>query len=187
MLDPDPNIGSRQITAVDALWREIVAIGQLPPFYFDILTEEEYVEGSWISKFQMEVLSEYIDKMSSTIGEARLYLPDELWNSFVIARTFVGRLYALISLAKEGQSLKCHWTKDKIVQDLLTTLWNEKEYLNWKALPVMGRLRITWERLEYKILYQCRDFISVEFEPQSLPQNIIKIGFQPNSDPAMFD
>ena len=120
MLDPDPNIGSRQITAVDALWREIVAIGQLAPFYLDILTEKEYVEGSWISKFQTESLSEYIDKMSSTIGEARLYLPDELWNSFVIVRTFVGRLYALIFLAKEGQSIKCHWTKDKPVQDLLT-------------------------------------------------------------------
>lgn len=181
MLDANPNIESLQIAAVDTLWREIVSIGGLTPFFIDIFTEEEYVEGSWISKFQMSTLSEYVDKTSSTIGETRLYLPDEMWNSFYIIRAFVGRLHVLMFLAQDGQSLNCHWSKDKIIQDLLGTFWNEEEYKRWEVLPVVGKLQITWEWLEYKMLYQCRELIAIEFEPKSLPQDIIKIGFQPNS------
>lgn len=181
MLDDNPNIEARQIVAVDTLWREMITIGSLIPFYVDILTEEEYIEGLWLSKIQTDPLADYFEKTSSTIEEIRLYLPDQLWNSFFIAKSLAGRIYALIFMALNGQPIRCHWTNDKMIQGLLTAFWTKEEYSNWERLPVFDKLRMTWERLSYKILCQCRDSIDIGFEPKSLPQDIIKIGFQSNS------
>lgn len=181
MLNRNPNIESRQIVAVDTLWKEIIFIGNLLPAYVDILTEEEYLEGSWLSTMQTDPLADYLEKTSSTIEEVRLYLPDQLWNSFFIARSLVGRICGLVFLALNGQPIKCHWTNDRMIQDLLTAFFTKEEYKDWERLPVFSKLQMTWERLGYKILCQCRNSMDIEFEPKSLSQDIFKIGFQSSS------
>ena len=180
---------TKQIASVDLIWGETIRLGDKLPVLLDIFTESEYLNGSVDEQLEQMVLSdtEMLALIDNSIQIARPYISDILWNSFYIARAFVGRINFLIRSDISKPDGRLFWKNDQGIKQLLKTLWqdNEEKYMAWHKLSD-PKLLLTWRYIENIILTECRKVLDVDFEELILSeeaiQNLTKneIGFKPN-------
>lgn len=184
-----PEIVSKQITAVDLIWEETVRLNGKLPVLLDIITENEYLNGEADKNLRQIVLSdaEMLDLFSDSIQVARPYISDILWNSFFIARAFIGRIHFLMNSDLNKSDERLFWAKDQGVEQLLRALWqgDEELYMAWNKLP-HPKLLLTWRHFENIILTECKKVLGIDSEKSVLPDEVIQniskseIGFKPN-------
>lgn len=184
-----PEIVAKQITAVDLIWEKTVSLNGKLPVLLDIITESEYLNGVADKDLRQIVLSdaEMLDLLSDSVEVARPYISDILWNSFFVARAFIGRIHFLMNSDLNKSDGRLFWTKDKGVGQLLRALWqdDEEHYIAWNKLP-NPKLLLTWKHFENIILSECRKVLGIDSEESVLPDEVIQniskseIGFKPN-------
>lgn len=180
---------TKQIASVDLIWGQTVHLGNKLPALLDIFTESEYLNGTPDEQLGQIVLSdiEMLDLFDDSVQIARPYISDILWNSFFIARAFVGRIHFLIRSDISKPDSRLFWKNDQGIRQLLRTLWqdDEEKYIAWNKL-LDPKLLLTWRYIENIILTECRKVLDIDFEELILPEEVIQnmakneIGFKPN-------
>ena len=182
-------IVAKQIVSVDSIWGEVIRLSDKLPVRLDIFTESEYLTGSADEQLRQILLSddEMLNLFNDSIQIARPYISDILWNSFFIARAFIGRIHFLIRSDLSKPDGRLFWKNDQGIRQLLKTLWqdDEEKYIAWNKLSD-PKLLLTWRYIENIILTECRKVLDINSEELVLPEEVIQnltkneIGFKPN-------
>ena len=182
-------IVAKQIVSVDSIWGEVIRLSDKLPVRLDIFTESEYLTGSADEQLRQILLSddEMLNLFNDSIQIARPYISDILWNSFFIARAFIGRIHFLIRSDLSKPDGRLFWKNDQGIRQLLKTLWqdDEEKYIAWNKLSD-PKLLLTWRYIENIILTECRKVPDINSEELVLPEEVIQnitkneIGFKPN-------
>lgn len=189
MSNSSPEIVAKQIASVDLIWEQTVRLSGKLPVRLDIITENEYLNGLADTDLRQIVLSdvEMLELFNDSVQVARPYISDILWNSFFLARTFIGRIYFLMTSDLNKSEGRLFWAKDQGIGQLLRALWqdDEEHYIAWNKLP-HPKLLLTWRHFENIILSECRKVLDIDSKEYVLPDEVIQnisksdIGFKPN-------
>ena len=160
----------KELDAVDALWRKVVAIRRDIPAivtYLDVMTVNEYKATKDRRNFQVLLKDTPPEKISSIGGDedepienVRPYVGEYLWALFYSYKSIVLRRLFLLHFGKDDAA-KIEWHKDSVIRQVIENILTRKEL---KEFDSSGFRKMVWiqRKLESKILSSSAKTISGE-------------------------
>jgi hypothetical protein len=175
---------SNRIKAVQTLWDNVLEtrkIGEIPSFFFGILSESEYNMDQSVKLLNSLSFDNSVGKIHQireNVEKFRPFLGEHLWSLFVIYTILVGRISFLLIEGKKKRDIKS-WHKDEHIQSILMEIFDEKErnsiFQKSDSLLSKGSFGDATKLLEQKILFEMLKIISGELAAESDFSNAKKL------------
>ena len=158
-----------RLESIQGLWSEVVELRRATPTAVrmtEMLTHHELItelEKPTSVTMREEVrLDAVAHLLTRNVERLRLGSGEELWSLFVLYRTFIGRIAAILDMELEGKrDGKGSWKSDQWLRQLAATVLDADQFKKFQQYEI-GGLNLTLDAIETKFIAGARQLMSGE-------------------------